>query len=57
MAYKFYLYCPPGDDFSRLFDPMPPTGLDRKWQHMLDVSYRCRRPRSAAPRCRRTLAE
>ncbi len=37
MAYKFYLYCPPGDDFSRLFGPNAADRLDRKWQHMLDV--------------------
>ena len=37
MGYKFYLYCPPGDDFSRLFGPNAADRLDRKWQHMLDV--------------------
>lgn len=37
MGYKFYLYCPPGDDFSRLFGPNAADRLDRKWQHMLEV--------------------
>ncbi len=35
MGYKFYLHCPPGDGFSRLFGPNPIDRLDRKWQHML----------------------
>ena len=37
MSYKFYLYCPPGDDFSRLFGPNTADRLDRKWRHMLEV--------------------
>lgn len=40
MGYKFYLYCPPGADFSRLFGPNATDRLDRKWQHMLDVQLR-----------------
>ena len=40
MGYKFYLYCPPGADFSRLFGPNAADRLDRKWQHMLDVQLR-----------------
>lgn len=37
MGYKFYLYCPPGADFSRLFGPNAADRLDRKWRHMVDV--------------------
>src|SRR5437867_4979871 len=37
MGYKFYLYCPPGTDWSRMFGPNPIDRLDRKWQHMLDA--------------------
>ena len=40
MGYKFYLYCPPGEDFSRLFGPNPSDRLERKWRHMLDVQLR-----------------
>ncbi|MEP6998757.1 MAG: DUF1853 family protein [Betaproteobacteria bacterium] len=36
-GYKFYLHCPPGADFSRLFGPNAADRLDRKWQHMLEV--------------------
>lgn len=37
MGYKFYLYCPPGADFSRFFGPNAADRLDRKWRHMLEV--------------------
>ncbi len=37
MGYKFYLYCPPGADFSCFVGPGAGDRLDRKWQHMLDV--------------------
>ncbi|MGH8713583.1 MAG: DUF1853 family protein [Casimicrobiaceae bacterium] len=37
MGYKFYLYCPPGADFSRFVGPGAGDRLDRKWQHMIDV--------------------
>lgn len=40
MGYKFYLYCPPGEDFSRLFGPNAADRLDRKWRHMLEVQLR-----------------
>ncbi|MGH8849486.1 MAG: DUF1853 family protein [Casimicrobiaceae bacterium] len=37
MGYKFYLYRPPGADFSRFVGPGAGDRLDRKWRHMLDV--------------------
>ena len=37
MGYKFYLHCPPGAGWSRLFGPNPIDRLDRKWRHMIDA--------------------
>ena len=57
MAYKFYLYSPPGMTFRACSDPMPPTGSTGNGSTCSTCNYRCRRPRSAARRCRSDVGQ